>query len=230
MYSSENGNMIDFILWPWHQLQAVWYWLFPERFPGTPCYVLAHFGNTIEFRDAGITDPHSFIIKDSNTGKMLIEKREGPGADGASLINGSRITYRWIDGELHSFLADLNNPVSHRNGLPVFPHNVGSLYQAGASETFISSQLFVKLMDTNIIEEGLDALKKYEKAGNIPWVKYAVWAAVILLVIFLWKNGTIPGLLHSLGVGASANVTGNITAPAAPAIPSPTAPLNITPQ
>lgn len=221
--------MIDIILWPWHQLQAVWYWLFPERFPGTPCYVLAHLGNNIEFREGGITDPHSFIF-DNKKGRPEIQKLDGPGADGPSLINGSRITYRWTDGELQSFLADLNAPVAMRNGLPVFPHNVGSLYQAGASETFISSQLFVKLMDTNIIEDGLDALKKYEKAGNIPWVKYAIWAAVILLVIFLWKNGTIPGLLHSVGIGPSANVTTNVTAPAAPAIPSPTAPLNITPQ
>lgn len=202
-------TLTDWLSQPWFWIVDFYNWVFRKGPGPATCWVESKEGTTVDMVPGWIINPKTAVVESGQQ-------------------RAAKIRYTWINGIDHEYIQDLDTFVGMKNGLPIFVHNLGALYAAGVTQEFISSDWYAKFNDTKIIAEAIDAYEEYSRGNKIPWLKYAIWVAIFLIIVFLWKNGTIPNLLQGLGINTD---TANATAPAAPAAqagPAPD-PLFITP-
>jgi len=165
-------NLPWYVIFTWPHL--LWRAIFPVKLPGTPCLVLAKQGMKVQLLPGRVTEPQFAVV-------------------GAvpQVRAGCNVTYVWSDGVEHTFLADANEFVGICRGLSVYPHNVGSLYAANVDSVFIDSDFYNKILKGDLGKHILTYIENYVQGQAIPWLKYAIWAAIAIGILVLWKTGII---------------------------------------
>lgn len=175
---------IIFISWEKRWIQAAWKFFFPDRLPGIPCKVLARMGIQCRLLPARIETPLHAVVETAGTQKIQ---------------NAAKVSFEWIDGSKHSFMADLDNPLGQdADGLSIYPQNVGSVYAANVSKDFIDSQWFNEALELNVAKDYFKHLEDLRNSKSVPWMKYALWAGIAILAIFLWKSGILEQVYNDI--------------------------------
>lgn len=191
----------SYIAWSKGWIQAAWHLIFPEALPGIACKTLARVGLECRLLPARLETPLHAVIEIEGVKHYQ---------------NAGKVSYTWIDGTKHSYVADLDNPLGKdEDGHSIYPHNVGSVYAANVSPEFISSQFFNELLELKVARDFGDYLEDLREKTNIPWMKYLLWAGIVIGVIFLWKSGILTQLYNEVVPDA---------APPAQTQPAPTQP------
>lgn len=156
-------------------LKTIWHKIFPET-TGQKCIVIARCGSDIELLPGIITDPTESQNKE------------------LTIFHAGNITYEWTDKTKHTFLTDLDKPAGFRSGIAVYTHTVGSLYSSNVTKEFVDSDFYNKILESRDVRYAMEYLREYHDAQNIPWIKYAIWAGVAILIILAWKSGLLNAL------------------------------------
>jgi hypothetical protein len=158
-----------------------WYNIFPKK-EGSPCWVIAQNGTIIKTLPGRLCSSQGIVLKDTTA------------LDAPVLIR-----YTWIDKQKHSYIEDRNQGLrGFDDGLPVYCHQVGSLYGPGCSQSFIDSDYFNQILDCRVGPALIEWLEEYIDEQKIPWLKYALWAAIAILIIYLWRSGYLSTILHDI--------------------------------
>jgi len=172
-----------YVIFTWPGL--LWRAIFPQQLPGSPCLVLAKHGLEVALLPGRLTEPQFAIV-----GVL------------AHVHAAANVTYDWIDRTEHTFIVDANEIIGTTRGLSVYPHNVGSLYAANVSNSFIDSDFYNKILKADLGKHVLHYIEDYVQAENMPWLKYAIWAAVAVGVLVLWKTGVLAQVWSEINPNA----------------------------
>ncbi len=158
--------------------------LFGKKTIGKPVRVIGKSENDIEIVDG-----------------LVIIRKEG----------GVVISYRWIDETSHDYITRGNSFIGYNRGLPLFPHNVGEIYQT-TTPSLITSEYWNSINNSHIGSQITTDTKELREGGlNLPWKMILIVGGVILIFAVLWNNGFIQRLYNEIPSGSPAPTMNDTT-------------------
>lgn len=110
---------------------------------------------------------------------------------------GITISYRWIDGTEHDYITD-KKPIGRNQGLPLYAHNVGEIYQT-TTPHLITSEYWNSINNSHIGTQITTDTKELREGGiDIPWKKILIIGGVLIIMIVLWQNGFIQRIIKDV--------------------------------
>lgn len=154
-------------------IRKYWNMIFGEDLIGISCFVLAEKSNK-RFMLPGIYCP---VLEDA-------------------LI----VSYTWIDGSSHQFIAMQDSYLFEYDKKIVFRHFPGDIFVNGIknSDINMTSDLYKKINDVNIACDLTSKLKEYSEPRDFPWKIIMLLAGIIIGIIILFNTGVIPSLINTI--------------------------------
>lgn len=120
---------------------------------------------------------------------------------------GQQVLIRYEDqsGVNRTFVTTRSSVIDNYDMLPVYYHVPGYSIVSVDSNLFMQEGMGDRVLDQMIranigyaVTRYLERVKKDDGFGNLLTVRNLIIVAVVIVVIFLWQNGTIPQLIQEI--------------------------------